>query len=145
MSYFYDDIEVDGAAFIDLNEQVIHHGEEIIKLFTDEDLKEELQKREDGNSKFENYIYSLSDVYTTNITCEVSTRDVLYEISNEDLLNEIYARNLHIDYTDYTSDISKYEIRGLICKGLGINEFWDDEEIFEMLREIWKVSRYAIK
>ena len=143
MSYFYDDIEVDGAAFIDLNEQVMHHGEEIIKLFTDEDLKEELQKREDGNSKFENYIYNLSDVYTTNITCEVSTRDVLCEISNEELLNEIYARNLHIDYT---SDISKYEIRGLICKGLGINEFgWSDEEIFEMLREIWKVSRYAIK
>lgn len=142
MSYFYDDVEVYGAAFIDLNEQVMHHGEEIIKLFTDEDLKEELQKREDGKSKFENYIYNLSDVYTTNITCEVSKRDVLCEISNEDLLNEIYARNLHIDCI---SDISKYEIRGLICKGLGINEFWDDEEIFEMLREIWKVSRYAIK
>lgn len=140
---FWSDIEVDGSAYVDLNELVIDHEEEVIKLFTDEELKEELNRREEGKSKYESRVKSLYDIYISGLRCDVDTHDVLDEIDNEDLLNEVYTRGLP---TVDTEDISKYEIRGLICKGLGINEFgWSDEEIFEMLREIWKVSRYAIK
>ena len=35
--------------------------------------------------------------------------------------------------------IIKYEIRKMICNGLDINEYsYSDEEIFEMLKELWK-------
>jgi hypothetical protein len=58
------------------------------------------------------------------------------EIDNEDLLHEVQTRGLSIIET---SDISKCEIREIVCNGLGINEFcYSDEEIFEMLKELWK-------
>lgn len=130
------DIEVNGGAYIDLNECVREHEDKVIKLFTDEDLKEELQKREDGKSRFENRINKLSDVYINGLQCDIDPYDVMDEINNEDLIHEVQTRGLSI--VD-TSDISKHEIRGMVCKGLGINEFsYSDEEIFEMLKDLWK-------
>ena len=140
---FWSDIEVDGSAYVNLNELVIDHEDKVIRLFTDEELKEELNRREEGRSKYESRVNRLYDVYVSGLRCCVDTYEAMDEINNEDLLNEVRTRGLS---TVDTEDISKYEIRGLICKGLGINEFgWSDEEIFEMLREIWKVSRYAIE
>lgn len=130
------DIEVNGGAYIDLNECVREHEDKVIKLFTDEDLKEELQKREDGKSRFENRINKLSDVYINGLQCDIDPYDAMDEIDNEDLIHEVQTRGLSI--VD-TSDISKHEIRGMVCKGLGINEFsYSDEEIFEMLKDLWK-------
>ena len=40
------------------------------------------------------------------------------------------------------SDVEKYELRKIICRTLNINEMYDDEEIFEMLREIWRSRKY---
>ena len=129
-------IEVNGGAYIDLNECVREHEDKVIKLFTDEDLKEELQKREDGRSRFENRINKLSDVYVNGLLCDIDPYDAMDEIDNEDLLHEIQSRGLSIIDP---SDISKHEIRKLVCKGLGINEFsYSDEEIFEMLKDLWK-------
>lgn len=129
-------IEVNGGAYIDLNECVREHEDKVIKLFTDEDLKEELQKREDGRSRFENRINKLSDVYINGLQCDIDPYDAMDEIDNDDLLHEVQTRGLSIIET---SDISKYEIRKMACNGLGINEFcYSDEEIFEMLKELWK-------
>ena len=130
------DIEVKGGAYIDLNECVRDHEDKVIKLFTDEDLKEELQKREDGRSRFENRINKLSDVYINGLQCDIDPYDAMDEIDNEDLLHEVQTRGLSI--VD-PSDISKHEIRELVCKGLDINGFcYSDEEIFEMLKDLWK-------
>ena len=130
------DIEVNGGAYIDLNECVREHEDKVIKLFTDEDLKEELQKREDGRSRFENRINKLSDVYINGLLCDIDPYDAMDEIDNDDLLHEVQSRGLSIIDP---SDISKHEIRELVCKGLGINGFcYSDEEIFEMLKDLWK-------
>lgn len=130
------DIEVKGGAYIDLNECVRDHEDKVIKLFTDEDLKEELQKREDGRSRFENRINKLSDVYINGLLCDIDPYDAMDEIDNDDLLHEVQSRGLSIIDP---SDISKHEIRELVCKGLGINGFcYSDEEIFEMLKDLWK-------
>lgn len=130
------DIEVNGGAYIDLNEHVRDHEDNVIKLFTDEDLKEEIQKREDGRSRFENRINKLSNVYVSGLQCDIDPYDAMDEIDNEDLLHEIQTRGLSIVEP---FDISKHEIRKMVCKGLGINEFsYSDEEIFEMLKELWK-------
>ena len=130
------DIEVNGGAYIDLNECVREHEDKVIKLFTDEDLKEELQKREDGRSRFENRINKLSDVYINGLLCDIDPYDAMDEIDNDDLLHEVQSRGLSIIDP---SDISKHEIRELVCKGLDINGFcYSDEEIFEMLKDLWK-------
>lgn len=129
-------IEVNGGAYIDLNECVREHEDKVIKLFTDEDLKEELQKREDGRSRFENRINKLSDVYVNGLQCDIDPYDAMDEIDNDDLLHEVQSRGLSIIDP---SDISKHEIRELVCKGLNINGFcYSDEEIFEMLKDLWK-------
>lgn len=129
-------IEVNGGAYIDLNECVREHEDKVIKLFTDEDLKEELQKREDGRSRFENRINKLSDVYVNGLQCDIDPYDAMDEIDNDDLLHEVQTRGLSIIDP---SDISKHETRELVCKGLGINGFcYSDEEIFEMLKDLWK-------
>jgi predicted HAD superfamily phosphohydrolase len=39
----------------------------------------------------------------------------------------------------------KEELRKIICQTLDINEMYDDEEIFEMLRELWKTIKYISK
>lgn len=133
---FWSDIEVDGSAYINLNELVIDHNEKVIKLFTDEDLKEELKRREEGKSKYEMRIQRLYDVYVSGLRCCVDTYEAMDEIDNEDLLNEVRTRGLStVDMCDVTKD----EIKEIICRTLDINDFaYSDEEIFEMLKKIWK-------
>ena len=46
MRWKWYNVEIDGGAHVDLNECVRDYSEDIIKLFTDEELKEEIQKRE---------------------------------------------------------------------------------------------------
>ena len=130
-------ISVCGDARIDLNEEVRDKKEDVIKLFTDEDLKEELKKRKDGKSKYENRIGKL-DFWVYNIDVDVNSNDVLDEIDNYDLIDEVKTRCLNVIDV---ADVEKYELRKVICRALKINEMYDDEEIFEMLREIWRTRR----
>lgn len=130
-------ITVNGDAYIDFNEEVRDRSEDIIKLFTDDELKEEIQKREEGRSKFENRINKLH-TYIYNIDVDVDSSDVLDEVDNEDLIYEAKTRKLNI--VD-AIDAEKYELKKIICRTLNINEMYDDEEIFEMLREIWRTRR----
>lgn len=132
-----DCITVNGDAYIDFNEEVRDRSEDIIKLFTDDELKEEIQKREEGRSKFENRINKLH-TYIYNIEVDVDSNDVLNEVDNNDLIEEVQLRNLDIGDS---IDVEKYELRKIICRTLGINEMYEDEEIFEMLREIWRTRR----
>ncbi len=134
-------IEVDGGAYVDLNECVRDYSEDIIKLFTDEELKEEIQKRENGRSKKEVRIDKL-DTFLSNLQVDVYGYDVLLEIDNDDLMEEVRSRGLdEVEIIEPT----KEELRKCICQALDINEMYDDEEIFEMLRELWKTSKYISK
>ena len=131
-------IEIDGGAYVDLNECVRDYSEDIIKLFTDEELKEEIQKRENGRSKKEVRINKL-DTFLSNLQVEVDGNDVLLEIDNDDLMEEVRSRGLdEVEIIEPT----KEELRKTICQALDINEMYDDEEIFEMLRELWRTSKY---
>ena len=134
-------VEIDGGAYVDLNECVRDYSEDIIKLFTDEELKEEIQKRENGRSKKEVRINKL-DTFLSNLQVEVDGQDVLSEIDNDDLMEEVRSRGLdEVEIIEPT----KEELRKFICQTLDINEMYDDEEIFEMLRELWKTSKYISK
>ena len=134
-------VEVDGGAYVDLNECVRDYSEDIIKLFTDEELKEEIQKREDGRSKKEVRIDKL-DTFLSNLQVEVDGYDALSEIDNDDLMEEVRSRGLdEVEIIEPT----KEELRKFICQALDINEMYDDEEIFEILRELWKTSKYISK
>lgn len=134
-------IEIDGGAYVDLNECVRDYSEDIIKLFTDEELKEEIQKRENGRSKKEVRISKL-DMFLSNLQVEVDGQDVLSEIDNDDLMEEVRSRGL--DEVEIIEPM-KEELRKVICQALDINEMYDDEEIFEMLRELWITSKYISK
>ena len=134
-------VEIDGGAYVDLNECVRDYSEDIIKLFTDEELKEEIQKREDGKSKKEVRINKL-DTFLSNLQVEVDGHDVLTEIDNDDLMEEVRSRGLdEVEIIEPT----KEELRKFICQALDINEMYDDEEIFQMLRELWITSKYISK
>ena len=130
-------ITVCGDARIDLNEEVRDKSEDVIKLFTDEDLKEELKKRDEGRSKYENRIGKLN-FWVYNVEVDVNSDDVLEEVGNSDLITEVQTRGLSVVEV---ADVEKYELRKVICKALKINEMYEDEEIFEMLREIWRTKR----
>ena len=134
-------VEIDGGAYVDLNEYVRDYSEDIIKLFTDEELREEIQNRKKGRSRGEVRINKL-DTFLSNLKVEVDGYDVLSEIDNDDLMEEVRSRGLdEVEIIEPT----KEELRKCICQTLDINEMYDDEEIFEMLRELWKTSKYISK
>ena len=134
-------VEIDGGAYVDLNECVRDYSEDIIKLFTDEELKEEIQNRKKGRSRGEVRINKL-DTFLSNLKVEVDGYDVLSEIDNDDLMEEVRSRGLdEVEIIEPT----KEELRKFICQALDINEMYDDEEIFEMLRELWITSKYISK
>jgi hypothetical protein len=130
-------ITIDGDAYIDFNTEVRDRSEDIIKLFTDEELKEEIEKRENARSKYENRIDKLN-TYIYNVEVDVDSRDVLNEVDNDDLIEEVQLRNLNINDS---INVEKHELRKIICRTLDINEMYEDEEIFEMLKETWRNRR----
>lgn len=133
---FGSDITVDGGAYINLKELILDRSEDAIKLFTDEELEEELKSRQDGRSKYDSRNNTLSDIYVNNLRIDIDAYEAMDEIDNEDLLYEVQSRGISI--VEY-EDISKHDLRNIICRSLDINEYsYSDEEIFEMLKEIWK-------
>ena len=134
---FGSDITVDGGAYINLKALIRDYPEDAIKLFTDEELEEELKSRQDGRSKYDSRNNKLSDVYVNNLQIDVDVYEAMDEIDNEDLLNEVQSRGISI--VEY-AEISKRDLRNVICQSLDINEFYSDEEIFEMLKELWKTQ-----
>lgn len=130
-------ITIDGDAYIDFNTEVRDRSEDIIKLFTDEELKEEIEKRENARSKYENRIDKLN-TYIYNVEVDVDSQDVLNEVDNDDLIEEVQLRNLNINDS---INVEKHELRKIICRTLDINEMYEDEEIFEMLKETWRNRR----
>ena len=133
---WYNNIEVEGSADIDLNQLIKEHREDAIRLFTDEKLQKELQLRKDGKSKMEKYISSL-DTSIDYLTVYVDEYDAMNEVDDSDLLSEVRQRGLN---TTEFIEASKYDLRKFICQTLDINELYTDEEIFKMLKEIWKTQ-----
>lgn len=133
---WYNNIEVEGSADIDLNQLIKEHREDAIRLFTDEELQKELQLREDGKSKMEKYISSL-DTTIDYLTVYVDEYDAMNEVDDSDLMSEVRQRGLNI--VEFIN-ASKYDLRKFICQTLDINELYTDEEILNMLKEIWKTQ-----
>lgn len=133
---FGSDITVDGGAYINLKELILDRSEDAIKLFTDEELEEELKSRQDGRSKYDSRNNKLSDIYVNNLQIDVDVYEAMEEIDDTDLLTEVKGRGISI--VEY-AEISKQDLRNVICQSLDINEYsYSDEEIFEILKEIWK-------
>lgn len=133
---WYNNIEVEGSADIDLNQLIKEHREDAIRLFTDEELQKELQLRKDGKSKMEKYISSL-DTSIDYLTVYVDECDAMNEVDDSDLMSEVRQRGLNI--VEFIN-ASKYDLRKFICQTLDINELYTDEEILKMLKEIWKTQ-----
>ena len=133
---WYNNIEVEGSADIDLNQLIKEHREDAIRLFTDEELQKELQLREDGKSKMEKYISSL-DTSIDYLTVYVDEYDAMNEVDDSDLMSEVKQRGLNV--VEFIN-ASKYDLRKFICQTLDINELYTDEEILKMLKEIWKTQ-----
>ena len=133
---WYNNIEVEGSADIDLNQLIKEHREDAIRLFTDEELQKELQLREAGKSKMEKYISSL-DTSIDYLTVYVDEYDAMNEVGDSDLMSEVRQRGLNI--VEFVN-ASKYDLRKFICQTLDINELYTDEEILKMLKEIWKTQ-----
>lgn len=133
---WYNNIEVEGSADIDLNQLIKEHREDAIRLFTDEELQKELQLREDGKSKMEKYISSL-DTSIDYLTVYVDEYDAMNEVDDSDLMSEVRQRGLNI--VEFIN-ASKYDLRKFICQTLDINELYTDEEILKMLKELWKTQ-----
>lgn len=133
---FGNNITVDGGAYINLKELIRDYPEDAIKLFTDEELEEELKSRQDGRSKYDSRNNKLSDIYVNNLQIDVDVYEAMDEMTDTDLLSEIKGRGISI--VEY-AEISKRDLRNVICQSLDINEYsYSDEEIFEMLKELWK-------
>lgn len=133
---WYNNIEVEGSADIDLNQLIKEHREDAIRLFTDEELQKELQLREAGKSKMENYISSL-DTSIDYLTVYVDEYDAMNEVDDSNLMSEVKQRGLNI--VEFIN-ASKYDLRKFICQTLDINELYTDDEILKMLKEIWKTQ-----
>ena len=133
---WYNNIEVEGSADIDLNQLIKEHREDAIRLFTDEELQKELQLREAGKSKMEKYISSL-DTSIDYLTVYVDEYDAMNKVDDSDMMSEVRQRGLNI--VEFIN-ASKYDLRKFICQTLDINELYTDEEILEMLKEIWKTQ-----
>ena len=133
---WYNNIEVEGSADIDLNQLIKEHREDAIRLFTDEELQKELQLRESGKSKMEKYISSL-DTSIDYLTVYVDEYDAMNEVGDSDLMSEVRQRRLNI--VEFIN-ASKYDLRKFICQTLDINELYTDEEILKMLKELWKTQ-----
>ena len=133
---FGSNITVDGGAYINLKELILDRSEDAIKLFTDDELEEELKSRQDGRSKYDSRNNKLSDIYVNNLQIDVDVYEAMEEIDDTDLLTEVKGRGISI--VEY-AEISKQDLRNVICQSLDINEYsYSDEEIFEMLKELWK-------
>ena len=133
---WYNNIEVEGSADIDLNQLIKEHREDAIRLFTDEELQKELQLRENGKSKMEKYISSL-DTSIDYLTVYVDEYDAMNEVGDSNLMSEVKQRGLNV--VEFIN-ASKYDLRKFICQTLDINELYTDEEILKMLKEIWKTQ-----
>jgi hypothetical protein len=133
---FGNDITVDGGAYINLKELILDRSDDAIKLFTDDELEEELKSRQDGKSKYDSRNNKLSDIYVNNLRIDIDAYEAMDEIDNEDLLNEVQSRGISV--VEY-AEISKRDLRNVICQALDINEYsYSDEEIFEILKDLWK-------
>ena len=78
------------------------------------------------------------DINIDFLRVSVNEWDVMDELDDSNLMEEIKNRNLSV--AEFINNISKKDLRKLICQTLDINECYTDEEILKMLENIWKIQ-----
>lgn len=136
---YFRKVDVDASTYLDLNEYICEYKDDAIKLFTDDELTDELQKRSEGKSKYEQYNSDL-DIYVSDLRVDIEPSDVIDELDNDDLKDLIQSRGLSLEVD--LPDVDKYELKAICCQALGINECYPDEEIFEMLKQAFDMSKF---
>ena len=136
---YFGNVDVDASAYLDLNEYISEYKDGVIKLFTDDELTAELQKRSEGKSKYEQYNSNL-DIYVSDLRVDIEPSDVIDELDNYDLKDLIQSRGLSFEVV--LPDVDKYELKAICCQALGINEYYPDEEIIEMLKQAFDMSKF---
>ena len=77
------------------------------------------------------------DINIDYLRVYVDEWDAMDQIDNSNLLEEIKHRDLNV--AEFIN-VSKKDLRKIICQSLDINEFYTDEEIFKILEKIWKIQ-----
>lgn len=136
---YFGNVNVDVCTYLDLNEYIHEYKDDVIKLFTDYELTEELQNRSEGNSEYKQYN---SDLYTyvSDLSVDIDPSDVIDELDNCDLKDLIQSRGLSLEVD--LPDVGKYELKEICCRALGINEYYPDEEILEMLKQVFSITKF---
>ena len=134
----FGNVNVDVCTYLDLNEYIHEYKDDVIKLFTDDELEEELKNRSEGNSEYKQYN---SDLYTyvSDLSVDIDPSDVIDELDNCDLKDLIQSRGLSL--VDLP-DVGKYKLKEICCRALGINEYYPDEEILEMLKQVFSITKF---
>lgn len=131
---YFGNVNVDVCTHLDLNEYIHEYKDDVIKLFTDDELTEELQNRSEGNSEYKQYNNDLY-TYVSDLNVDIDPSDVIDELDNDELKNLIQSRGLSTEID--LPDVGKYELKAICCRALGINEYYPDEEILEMLKQVF--------
>ena len=113
----FGNVNVDVCTYLDLNEYIHEYKDDVIKLFTDDELTEELQNRSEGNSEYKQYN---SDLYTyvSDLSVDIDPSDVIDWLDDYDLKDLIQSRGLSLEVD--LPDVGKYELKAICCQALGI-------------------------
>lgn len=136
---YFGNVDVDASTYLDLNEYISEYKDDVIKLFTDDELTAELQKRSEGKSEYKQYNSDL-EIYVSDLRVDIDTSDVIDELDYDDLKDLIQSRGLSLEVD--LPDVDKYELKAICCQALGINEYYPDEEIIEMLKQVFDMSKF---
>ena len=136
---YFGNVDVDASTYLDLNEYISEYKDDVIKIFTDDELTAELQKRSEGKSEYKQYNSDL-DIYVSDLRVDIEPSDVIDELDNDDLKDLIQSRGLSLEVD--LPDVDKYELKAICCQALGINEYYPDEEIIEMLKQVFDMSKF---
>lgn len=136
---YFGNVDVDASTYLDLNEYISEYKDDVIKLFTDDELTAELQKRSEGKSEYKQYNSDL-DIYVSDLTVDINPSDVIDQLDYDDQKDLIQSRGLSLE--EDLPDVDKYELKAICCRALGINEYYPDEEIIEMLKQVFDMSKF---
>lgn len=136
---YFGNVDVDVCTYLDLNEYIHECKDDAIKLFTDDELTTELKNRSECKSKYKQYNNDLN-IYVSDLSVYVDPSDVIDGLDDDDLKDLIQSRGLSLKVD--LPDVDKYELKAICCRALGINEYYPDEEIIEMLKQAFDMSKF---
>jgi membrane carboxypeptidase/penicillin-binding protein len=127
---------VDITANVDVREIVENDPDKVLALWTNDELKEEIENREkDG---FKHYNELCKDIYRYGLTVEteveVDVDDVLDEVSDNKIYD--YARKIGYKGEVELETVRELNFKDIIVNYFNINKFaYNDEEIMELVKK----------